>query len=763
MAPLTSPTFRVAALAAFFLSGFAALLYQVVWQRMLVLFSGADVYASTLIVAAFMAGLGIGHLAGGVGADRLSRRNALIAFAVAELCIGVFSLGSRTLYYDVLYQSLGAHQIGTPLLSLVLFTSLLWPTFFMGVSLPLLARAVTPTLDRAAANVGTLYAVNTLGAAAGAMLATWWILPSVGLIGGLRVGAGLNLVCALAVLPFVAGTEGPQSAGVVDSGKVSPVTGVSGTLPFAVWAAIYALSGLMALSLEIVWFRLLGVMMKSSAFTFGTLLAIYLSGIGAGAYAGSFVAPRLRRPGLAFLALQTGVGLAAGLLLAVVIRSVDDVDWLRQYFGSYDPMNVREELDRFRQGGFPGGFLLMYVGLPALLILPSTFLMGFSFPVLQRVVQTDFSRLGRRIGFLMMANIAGSVIGTIVTGWVALDRLGTAGTMKGVAILSTVFALVATALILRGRARLAGVVVAAVLGAGVWRVLPDATGLWARLHGTTAARMIVGEDASGLSVFRLEPGRTEGKTTVFVNGVGQSTIPYGDIHTGLGMVPAFVHPAPRNVAIIGLGSGDTVYGVAGRQDIERITCIEIIAPQIEGLRRLGLRHPYGGVSGLLEDKRIQHVAGDGRIFLMHAGADFDIIEADALRPTSAYAGNLYSEEYFTLVRSRLRPRGLAATWLPTDRVHNAFVRVFPHVVSVAGILLGSNDPIPFDRDVIASRIADPRVREHYARAGINVEELMASYFVEPAIYSPEFDRKTLTDVNTDLFPRDEYDLSRPTR
>ncbi|MSO57244.1 MAG: spermidine synthase [Acidobacteria bacterium] len=762
MTPLTSRTFRLAALAAFFLSGFAALLYQVVWQRMLVLFSGADVYASTLIVAAFMAGLGVGHLAGGFGADRLSRRNALIAFAVAELGIGVFSLGSRTLYYDFLYQSLGAHQMGTPLLTLVLFASLLWPTFFMGVSLPLLARAVTPTLDRAAANVGTLYAVNTLGAAAGAMLATWWILPSVGLTGSLRVGAALNLVCALAVLPFVAGSETQQSAGAADSEKM-PASAAAGTLPFAAWAAIYALSGLMALSLEIVWFRLLGVMMKSSAFTFGTLLAIYLSGIGAGAYVGSLVAPRLRRPGLAFLALSTGVGLAAGLLLAVVIRSVNDFDWLRQYFGSYDPMNVREELDRFRQGGFPGGFLLMYVGLPALLILPSTFLMGFSFPVLQRVVQTDFSRLGRRIGLLMMANIAGSVIGTIVTGWVALDRLGTAGTMKGVAILSTVFALAATALMLRGRARLAGVVVAAVLGAGVWRVLPDATGLWARLHGTTAARMIAGEDASGLSVFRLEPGRTEGKTTVFVNGVGQSTIPYGDIHTGLGMVPAFVHPAPRNVAIIGLGSGDTVYGVAGRQDIERITCIEIIAPQLEGLRRLGLRHPYGGVSGLLQDARIQHVAGDGRIFLMHAGADFDIIEADALRPTSAYAGNLYSEEYFTLVRSRLRPRGLAATWLPTDRVHNAFVRVFPHVISVAGILLGSNDPIPFDRDVIASRIADPRVREHYARAGINVEELMASYFVEPAIYSPGFDRKTLTDVNTDLFPRDEYDLSPPKR
>ena len=129
---------------------------------------------------------------------------------------------------------------------------------------------------------------------------------------------------------------------------------------------------------------------------------------------------------------------------------------MRQYFGSYDPMNVRDELHRFRTGEFPGGFLMMYFGLPALLILPPTLLMGFTFPVLQRIVQTDFSRLGRRIGLLMVANIAGSVVGTILTGWLALDLLGTAGTLKAIAVVSTVFALTATLLMRNVRTRLAG-------------------------------------------------------------------------------------------------------------------------------------------------------------------------------------------------------------------------------------------------------------------------------------------------------------------
>jgi spermidine synthase len=756
---VTDRPFQFAALCAFALSGFAALLYQIVWQRMLVFFSGADVYASTLIVAAFMAGLGIGNLVGGIAADRLSRRHALIGFAAAELAIAAFSLVSRPLYYDALYQNLGPQQLETPWLIAVLFTSLLWPTFFMGVSLPLLARAVTTTVGVAAANVGRLYAVNTLGAALGAFVTTWWILPAVGLDQALRIGAVMNAGCVVIVLPFlvVKRVEAWSQPASEPAGAPNPEP--DARLPFAGWLVIYALAGFIALSLEIVWFRLLGVMAKSTAFTFGTLLGIYLTGIAVGAWVGSIFAPRLRRPTFTLLALLSAIGLLGGMLVATLVIGTDRFVWLQRYFGSYEPLVVRAEIDKLRSLQLPVEFLLLYFGLPAALLLPPTFLMGFCFPVLQRIVQTDFARLGRRLGTLMLANIGGSVLGTIVTGVVALDFLGTAGTLKALAIVSALFAIVTLGTIARGRVRFIAMAAAAVVFALAWRALPDATALWARLHGAAAERILAGEDATGLSVLRLEPGALQDRTTVFVNGVGQSTIPYGDIHTALGMLPAFLHPAPRDVAIIGLGSGDTVYGMAGRPDIERITCVEIIAPQIAGLRQLQERQPYGGLERLLGDPRIQHIAGDGRIFLMHSAAAFDIIEADALRPTSAYSGNLYSEEYFTLVRSRLRPGGLAATWLPTQRVHNAFVRVFPYVLSASGVLVGSSAPINVDRDAIARRIADPRVRDHYARAGINVQELMSSYLTSPARYAPDFDRRPLSDVNSDLFPRDEYDLS----
>src|SRR5437868_6401839 len=148
--------YRWFAFVVFFASCFAALLYQVIWQRLLVFFSGADVYSVTLIVTAFMAGLGVGNLAGGYLADRLSRRLNLLAFIGAEVAIMLFAAFSKWLFYDFLYRSHPAIGQSATLLWVVLFLVLLWPTFFMGVSLPVLAKVITAELRDAAPNIGGL-------------------------------------------------------------------------------------------------------------------------------------------------------------------------------------------------------------------------------------------------------------------------------------------------------------------------------------------------------------------------------------------------------------------------------------------------------------------------------------------------------------------------------------------------------------------------------------------------------------------------------
>jgi len=189
-----------------------------------------------------------------------------------------------------------------------------------------------------------------------------------------------------------------------------------------------------------------------------------------------------------------------------------------------------------------------------------------------------------------------------------------------------------------------------------------------------------------------------------------------------------------------------------------VTCVEIIRGEVTTLAELRRRFPYAGLLDLIDNGRIEQVFGDGRIHLRR-GAAYDIIEADALRPGSAYSGALYSDTYFQLVREHLAPNGLAATWAPTQRVYNTFIRAFPYVVAMPGILVGSNQPIALDRAAIDARLDSPETHHYFERAGIDIKQLLTRYLDAPVIYTPTYPRDQLGEINTDLFPRDEFDLS----
>jgi spermidine synthase len=746
---------------AFFLSGFAALIYQVAWQRMLVLPIGADVYSTTVIVGAFMAGLGCGSLAGGHIADWLTRTRCLVMFVVAESAIGLFGIASRYLFYDWMYLGLGGLSLSPVAVALVVFASLIWPTFWMGVSLPLLARAVTSSVSAAPTRIGVLYGLNTLGAATGAFATTWLLFPALGLPGSLWVAVSLNALAGLAALLLITIRGHGRETLIVTA--ASDAQAASGTRHwgFPVWAALYGVAGFQALSLEIIWFRLLGVMVKSSAFTFGMLLTVYLAGLGIGAALGSVILRRVRHPALAFLLLQAFVALYAGASIFALTTWLDTTPQLAQlwtYFGSYEPLDAAATAAGFWTGAGDAAareqFIRLYVLLPAALIGPPTIAMGASFPLVQRITVRDFAHIGRRVGTVLLANIAGSTLGAILTGWVALTYVGSAGSIKIVTATAALFlclAVVSAGARLRRWTMPLAVVMAGLVAIVVLQ-LPSESRLWARLHGTIAQRIVVAEDASGLSVLKAD-GRN---AIVFVNGIGQSWIPFGNIHTVLGALPAFVHPAPRDAAVIGLGSADTVHAVAGRPGITSVTCIEIIRPQLATLQEWRRRTEYGGLVAVLSDPRVRHVAGDGRAFLMHGGRTFDIIEADALRPTSAYSGNLYSVGYFELVRSRLAPGGLAVSWAPTPRVLDTFLHVFPHALSFGDIVIGSTAPIRFDAAEIKARLADAAVQEYYYRAGVNIQALLAPYLEAAPRVLTGGSGTPRGDLNEDLFPRDEF-------
>ena len=716
-------------------------MYQVAWQRILALQSGVGIYSVAAIVAAFMLGLGAGSHGGGALSVRLSPPVALLAFALVELGIGAFGAISGWLYYDVLY--VHASWLYTPVwrAALVHLAVLLPPTYLMGMSLPLLARATVVDTRSAGRTLGLLYGINLLGAGLGAFLAPCFFIRFYGIRGATFAAAGLNVFAGAAGL----------AAGAIarrawpDTPPPAPVAAgpPADARTFRTWALLYALSGFCALSLEVVWFRLLDVALKSNAFTFGLLLSVYLVGSAFGCLAVALRADRVARPLPLFLTLQCALIAYAALMVVLIAwlpPTTPLLRWYHEYWAGF--LHVRV-FDR----NTLGGTLLLYGALPLILFGLPTFLMGASFPLLQRAVQDDPATAGRKVGLLQAANIAGCVAGSLAIGLVALGHIGTSGALRVILAGGLVFAVLGLRTGPRGRFAAAAALMV-ILAAAV----PGGGRLWMRLLGRVEAQGVVNEDATGVAAVAEMAGGGHG---VFVNGKHHSQIPFGGTHTRLGAAPAIVHPAPRDVAIIGLGSGDTAWASGCRPETQSMTVFEISGGQPGLLAQFVARTQYAPMRSFLADPRLRIVVDDGRRALQSSSARYDVIEADALWPVVAYAGNLYSEEFFRMCASRLKAGGILCTWAPTPRVYSTFVTVMPNVIGIGDrqILLGSNEPLEVDLEAWRARRGAPAVRAYLGEDGVANTDWMLER-LEPLHRNRRLQPERT--LNRDLFPRDEF-------
>ena len=248
-------------------------------------------------------------------------------------------------------------------------------------------------------------------------------------------------------------------------------------------------------------------------------------------------------------------------------------------------------------------------------------------------------------------------------------------------------------------------------------------------------------------------------SVVYVNGVWTERAALRRVpHASSGALPVLIHPRPKSVALIGLGSGETLFGAAGRPETsELIDSIEIVVPQLDTLRQLTRRSALPGAEraprGPARPPRLYRRKG------VHTERREEVRRDRGRRPAaaSAYSGNLYSLEYFDLLRRHLSAGGLVVTWAPTSRTRATFLAVFPHVLGFGDVLIGSETPIAFDRAVIHERLADPFTRAYYLRGGIEDEvEVRKVLAVGPTLYEAGVGQPAAKDVNTDLFPKDEY-------
>jgi spermidine synthase len=721
----------------FFLSGGAALIYQTAWHRLLGLFAGADTIAAALVVGAFLLGLGIGSLVGGLLADRLSRRGALLAFALCEIGIAVFALASPWLYYDVIYRELLPLAASRGVIFAVVFAGLLWPTFLMGCSLPFLSKAIVSEIAGSAKLIGWLYGLNTLGAGVGAFIGGWYLIGTFGFNRAVYVAAMLNVVVALGGIALARGLDLARDK-VASAAR--PVAATDSGLVWR-WSLLVFISGFLIVALQIVWYRLIGVLLQSNGYSFSLVLSVFLLGDAAGLLVGARTIERIADPRRFFFLMQ-GIATALALAGAWYVYWAIGAGLLPSSFVNRD----------FMSGRFTDIAIIVF--LLAVVVLPASFIMGFSFPVVQKAVQRDLGRLGQRVGLVQLANIVGNSAGSLVAGLLLLDLLGTAGTLMLLVAIGLGFA--GLQIVASPGARWV-YPPALLLILGLVFFPPDHD-FWRRLHGLTTEKAIIAEDKTGLSVLKMA---NEQDGRLYIQGHSQSRLPFDTVHVFLGAIGPLTHPAPRRVLVIGSGTGGTPYAAGLHPGTERVRVIEIVGPVIDTLRRYLGDKGKSGVDSLLSNPKFEVVIADGRHSLALDHTKYDVIEADAILPKTGLSGLLNSQEFFRQVQSKLAPGGIYVQWAPTARTIETFRSVFPYVTMVHPALLGSDRPIPYDRERILALLARPEIDIHLTAARIDRGELL-KWFEDKKIEVLN-DGKTVPAraPNTDFFPRDEYYLNRP--
>jgi len=716
--------------AVFFLSGASALLYQTAWHRLLGLFSGADSLSSAVVVGAFLLGIGLGSLIAGLFVDRLDRRNALLAFAACEIAIAAYAAFTPWLFHDVLFGRYIVLAESRLLTFALAFAGLALPTFLMGVSLPLLSRAVVSDIEKAAVDVGHLYFVNTLGAGVGALFAGWWLIGHVGYDAAIRIGASINVLVGLGALWTSRDTSGSSRP----CGEAA--TGPAAGRHVAKWCLLVFASGFVAVSLQIVWYRIVGVLMQGNAYAFSSVLGLLLIADALGMLWGARLVPRLADPEPTFLRLQAWVALSA-LVAAWLLHAAFGNSAFASHFIDHDPLEAKP------------GDLAALIFASLLLVVPSSVLIGFTFPLAQRAVQDDPDLIGRRVGWIQVSNIVGNSAGSLGTGLLLLHWLGTSGTLRLIGVVGLAFLVPFLRRPQRPALAAAGLLLAAAF-------FPDNRDFWSRLHRVGPTDVgLQAEDRTGTVLLRVQ---NDGTSRLFIQGHAQSGIPFWPAHTFLGALGPLVHPDPKDILVVGVGSGGTPFAAGLNPKTERVRAVEIVEPVYTVLRRHVPEARGEAIRPVFADPRYDWAVGDGRRDLFLGQGRYDVVQADAILPKTSHSGLLYSVEFFREVRAHLKPGGIAVQWVPTDRVRRTFRSVFPHVVEMHPALIGSDRPVVVDRQAILARYDSVVVQDRLKAAAVDTAEVRRWFERAPIVALGASTDEA--DLNTDLFPRDEYYLNR---
>ena len=718
--------------ALFFVSGASALIYQVLWMRLLGLVFGVTIHAATTVLASFMGGLALGSLAAGRFAPRV--RHPLRWFAVAELLIGLAALATQPALRGVtgLYVSAYPTLAEWPgAVTAIRFAGaslvLLVPTALMGASLPLVLQSALARNPRIGARFAVLYASNTAGAIVGTLLVGFVLIERVGIAASFQVAAIGNLmvgVTALALSRAAAFRLQPEATEVVPDAagvfRLKPVAtsgtpdATAGTLEAARWSAgdrrlfvVFALSGFAALAFEIVWFRLLVLFIPATTYAFSTMLAAVLFGIAAGS---ALVAPLMRRARddrRTLAGVEASVGLAAMLSLIVLA------------------------------GTYRGGSGTATATAALLTIAPATTLMGLAFPIgvrlLTRNGEMGAGAAASRVALLYAVNVGAAIAGAVAAGFLLIPTIGTVPTLVVIASLHVL----AGFLLLDFRSRRAVLSAALVVTAFLVLAsrLPDpATTVIGRRY--PAGERVWWREEGAQSTVSVHVRPAAGRMVLYLDGLHQAndSPDMVRVHRQIGLLPMALHPDPRRALVIGLGAGATA-GAVSRHEGSNVTVVELSPSVVRAAKQFSRINDH-----VTRQPHVRVLVNDARNHLLVTRDRYDVITADIIQPIHAGAGNLYSREYFTLVRRALDEHGLALQWVGIREetqyrlIVRTFLEVFPEATAWLGgtLLVGSRGPLRIDTSAFARKLQNPRIREALTDVQLgSMEALLAAFTAGP--------------------------------
>ncbi len=718
----------------FFASGCAGLMYQVVWTRQAGLTLGNTTAAIGTVVAVFMGGLALGSaLAGRWAARRAPRPGDLLrAYAILEACIGAFGLAVPFLFraiepvlrltYDSAPTVFGAARV--VLSALVLLA----PATLMGATLPVLVQYFAREASGTARAAGRLYAINTTGAAFGTALAGLLLLPRFGQTVTTIVAAAINLSVGAAAFHLA---RGAASETAPEPGAAAvPAPGVR--LVFV----LYGLSGFTALLYEVAWTRALTLVMGSTTYAFTLILLAFIGGLALGAAVSARYADRMADPARLFVTVQMLIaGASVGLFF--FLRSLPET-----LLGIYD--------------AFQHSFAALKAAEFAIIcvfILVPTMLMGALLPVACRMIGGGERSAGRAIGRLYAWNTVGCILGSAGASFALIPLIGLDWTLRTGILLNVAIALIAGALSAKPTAVVAAALAVAAIALPRWHA--NSMSLGAYIYGPNIVREAreSGRDLDQMIALQEKPiasywdsyalvtvHRVRGTHLALrINGKTDASTGILDQATQIlaSAIPMAIHPEPKSVLVIGLGSGVTLANVVAYPGV-KADCVELCPAVVAA----------GGHFAPVTDNVLQHpdvrvIVNDARTHLQYTRDTYDVIASEPSNLWLSGMATLFTREYFQVAKSHLRPRGMMAQWIHAYRmserdfraVVRTFADVFPHVqlweTHPAGdyLFLGWLEKPRIDLDQVARRLASLKATEERKQAGLGGPAPFMGHFV----------------------------------